>query len=73
MPRSCQALRARNHDFEGCKTAMRVVARDQEAYPQWSETDGLLGGIDIEINIRNLLHSIGPPGPEELYHVHLPW
>jgi DNA-binding MarR family transcriptional regulator len=50
MRRSRQALRARDNELKGSYAATRVFSRDQEAYLERAETDGLGGRIDVEID-----------------------
>ena len=47
---SRQALRARDYELKGRDAARRVVSGEQEAHRERPETDGLVGGIDAEVD-----------------------
>jgi hypothetical protein len=57
--RSHQTLATRDTDFKSCDAAIRVFSGDQESHREWPETNGLVGRIDVEAEIK-LLHRCLP-------------
>jgi hypothetical protein len=52
MRGSRQVLRGRDRKLKGCDAASRVVTGEQEAHDERSETDGLIGRINVEAGCR---------------------
>src|SRR3974390_1232673 len=50
VSRSHQALPTRDTDFEGRNAAIRVFSRNQKAYRKRTETNGLVGRIDLDVD-----------------------